>query len=1051
METQVVSARSRLRAYFDPNRTMRVFLLICAGLIASAVCHGQTPFLTPTVTIATTPLVIGRPATIQVLVTNAAFTPVPTGQITFDFGDGSSPEALAIANTWAGTSHTYTTAASFTITASYSGDSNFESAIASVSAVSLVSSPAYKLHLFGDSMTGTDSTSWPALLATAQGWKRAGHACGGCKTNDLAPFIYQEIVDTQFASTWMLGQNDSPHTSAALSQFEHAVLAQNAWLAIPEGTGKLRAQSSAVAQSGEWAASDIYATTGLLSNASGSSLTATVQGSTIYVGLSSTPITDYTVHVVIDGVDHGPVSPVSAYVGAYNPQETYGLRYVAGGSTGAEHTVQVECTNAGTSGCYVDWIGGNGTIERPNLPPYVWMGASFTTLQTWQSEWFPVRQETVRTVGEELQSDGLPVYVADIASLFNGPALPQCVSEGGVHPNECGNQIEETVYLSAMNFLATEAQRIDLGDVPVATVGTPLILDMAQSNSGMPVAYSIISGAGSIDEDQITLQQNGTVTVQADQAGNATVLPANPVQFYVQGFYATNTSLSSSALRPLVGSSVTFTATVTADGNPVTAGTVTFYVGKLTIGRASLNASGLAQLSVAWATTGTRAIQAKYNGTSGHYPSTSESLDITVWMPVAATPTFSVAAGTYGTPQTVEIADSTEGAAVYYTTDGTQPTVSSKLYSAPVPVSVATTIKAIAASKGYGNSSVASATYRLQAAPPTFDVQGGTYFATRAVNISDAAPNAVIYYTTDGTSPATSSTARQYASGTPVQISRTTTLKAAAVVTGWKTSMAAQATYTLQAAPPTFDVQGGTYSATQAVNISDSTPNVLIWYTTDGSAPANSSTARQYLSGTPVQVSQTTTLKAIAVVPGWTGSIVAQATYTLQAAAPSFDLQGGTYSATQTVKISVSAPNAVIWYSTDGTKPVPGSGTARQYVSGTPVQINQTTTLKAIAIVTGWAISGITAATYKLQPASPTFDVKGGIYSVPQTVNLSSSTPNAVIHYTTDGSAPWNSSTAMQYVSGTPVQINQTTTLKAVAVAPGWNNSMVAQAIYTIR
>ncbi len=79
-----------------------------------------------------------------------------------------------------------------------------------------------------------------------------------------------------------------------------------------------------------------------------------------------------------------------------------------------------------------------------------------------------------------------------------------------------------------------------------------------------------------------------------------------------------------------------------------------------------------------------------------------------------ATPTFSVASGRYTEPVSVEISCETEGAAIYYTLDGTIPTEQSTAYTTPIDISETTTLTAIAIANGE-RSSVTKATYRIGA------------------------------------------------------------------------------------------------------------------------------------------------------------------------------------------------------------------------------------------------------------------------------------------------------------------------------------------------
>lgn len=78
-----------------------------------------------------------------------------------------------------------------------------------------------------------------------------------------------------------------------------------------------------------------------------------------------------------------------------------------------------------------------------------------------------------------------------------------------------------------------------------------------------------------------------------------------------------------------------------------------------------------------------------------------------------AAPTFSPEAGTYTSAQNVTISCATEGATIYYTIDGSQPTNESTVYSKAIPVATTTTIKAKAFKEGLDASAIASATYTI--------------------------------------------------------------------------------------------------------------------------------------------------------------------------------------------------------------------------------------------------------------------------------------------------------------------------------------------------
>jgi hypothetical protein len=114
-----------------------------------------------------------------------------------------------------------------------------------------------------------------------------------------------------------------------------------------------------------------------------------------------------------------------------------------------------------------------------------------------------------------------------------------------------------------------------------------------------------------------------------------------------------------------------------------------------------------------------------YDNSVGAYPDASSTINIfspptpgatnnssTPYTAYAATPDFSVGAGFYVTPFTVSIIDFNSGPSeVRYTTDGSDPTPSSTLYSGPITVFYNTVLKARAFVPGYLPSEIRTATY----------------------------------------------------------------------------------------------------------------------------------------------------------------------------------------------------------------------------------------------------------------------------------------------------------------------------------------------------
>ncbi|HTB81860.1 MAG TPA: choice-of-anchor tandem repeat GloVer-containing protein [Opitutaceae bacterium] len=165
------------------------------------------------------------------------------------------------------------------------------------------------------------------------------------------------------------------------------------------------------------------------------------------------------------------------------------------------------------------------------------------------------------------------------------------------------------------------------------------------------------------------------------------------------------------------------------------------------------------------------------------------------------------------------------------------------------------------------------------AAAPIFSPPAGNYTSAQTVAITSATSGASIRYTTDGSTP--SETNGTIYSG-PLYLSNNATLSAIAYASGFSDSPVSTAIYTVnfqQAAVPVFSLGAGTYTSAQIVTISTATSGASIRYTTDGSMPTE--TTGIIYDGTPVNVTGTTILKAVAYESGFVDSAPTSSIYAI--------------------------------------------------------------------------------------------------------------------------------------------------------------------------
>ena len=411
--------------------------------------------------------------------------------------------------------------------------------------------------------------------------------------------------------------------------------------------------------------------------------------------------------------------------------------------------------------------------------------------------------------------------------------------------------------------------------------------------------------------------------------------------------------------------------------------------------------------------------------------------------------TASPAGGIYNAAQSVTLTSSVAGSTIYYTTDGSTPAKGSATTSVYQQVAInlagTTTLKYLAVNPQGVSEAVNTQSYIISPIPittATATPPGVTFPQGQTVSVAlrSSVANAVIYYTTNGSTPDTSSAVYS----APIVFSVSTTLKYFAMVPGAASREAVKVqSYTILVAPPTPVVTasplGGLYNANQSVTLNASVPADIYYALND--APLNVDSARY---NGPVAITSSGTLKYFAISKeGATGAIRSQ-TYSIDTVVPATSASpaGGTYSSTVKVALSTSKA-AIVYYTTDGSIPTwPATGSTQSYFG--PVPIASSAVLRYFSRDAAGNNEPLQSQNYVINPAAlaTTATPAGGLYNSPKLVTLTTGVTGAVIYYTTDGSAP--STNSAKYTA--PIAINaSSTTLQYFASANGSNETAKSQ------
>lgn len=416
----------------------------------------------------------------------------------------------------------------------------------------------------------------------------------------------------------------------------------------------------------------------------------------------------------------------------------------------------------------------------------------------------------------------------------------------------------------------------------------------------------------------------------------------------------------------------------------------------------------------------------------------SEYYTIKGSVPLVVTPTITPNGGTIFKEQDITLSCNTKDASIYYTIDGSEPTVSSTKYEGAFTLSASATVKAIAVKEGYNDSQVASATYTVVSNDAT---------KYRFKNVQK--DGTVYYFTYDATNgiglTANESEAALY----------TRTVKNEA--NGVYNFQTADENYLIWSGrgleyPGYNDGKGFLTSYESAkCDLTLTATNVFngTYYTIKGKRQGKNNVEEVYFVIQRIGAFEgakdtyfTDDLSSAFLIEE---VAVKEEPEVKKVAAPVFNPAGGEVEYGTEISITCATPGAKIYITVDGTEPTAES--IEFNIGSSPIGLDLT--IKAIAILEGWENSDIATAVFTIKKetvATPVIAPNGGkIYSGDE-ISITCATEDVMIYYTIDGSEPTTES--IRYWG--EFTLEEDATVKAIAVKDGWKNSAIATAQFTI-
>ncbi|MBD5356324.1 MAG: hypothetical protein HDR88_04875 [Bacteroides sp.] len=353
-------------------------------------------------------------------------------------------------------------------------------------------------------------------------------------------------------------------------------------------------------------------------------------------------------------------------------------------------------------------------------------------------------------------------------------------------------------------------------------------------------------------------------------------------------------------------------------------------------------------------------------------------------------------------------------AQIHYTTDDSEPTVSSTLYEGPISLTEDCTVKFIATRDNFNDSPVGSfvfvlVTYRVET--PAFNYDA----VNKTMTMTCATEDAIIRYTIDGTVPE-ENTGLLYEG--PVEVPGNLTFTAR----GFRNDLFPSTPAVLSINDQSVPIPSASF-ANLRLTITCEDNEASIYYTTDGSTPNEQST----LYTEPVALTEDCTVRFIGVHENFNNSPVGSYDFVrsyFAVATPIFTYKPESHM----VSIATATEEAEIRYTTDGSDPTQNTGT----VFSSPIEIVGNQTFTARAFKENFFESE--AATLIIDDQKVPSPVASFANRV---LTITCPDAQATIYYTTDGTEP--SAASMLYEI--PVSLTSDCTVRAIAIRENFIDS----------